>query len=159
MLRLTIEAETPAELDAQVRSYINGSGNTSLTSLRQSHAGGSGHGARSNDDYRRAIRAIPRGRVASYGTVSEVVRGDTDGSQHVAGLAANDMSLPTAYRVVKKDGSVAAGFRWSDGRKGGADEGRRALEDEGVEFDARGRALPEYILGPDELRELYEDEQ
>jgi hypothetical protein len=72
--------------------------------------------------------------------------------------AANDSSLSTAYRVVKRDGSVAAGFRWSDGRKGGADEGQRALEDEGVQFDLRGRALPEYILNVDELRALYESE-
>jgi hypothetical protein len=88
VLRLTFEAETPADLDAQVRSYINGSGGAVATPLRQTHAGGSGPSARSNDEYRRAIRAIPRGKVASYGTVSEVVRGDTDGSQHVAGLAA-----------------------------------------------------------------------
>jgi len=158
VLRLTFEAETPADLDAQVRSYINGSGGALATPLRQTHAGGSGSSARSNDEYRRAIRAIPRGKVASYGTVSEVVRGDTDGSQHVAGLAANDSSLSTAYRVVKRDGSVAAGFRWSDGRKGGADEGHRALEDEGVQFDLRGRARPEYILDVDELRALYESE-
>jgi alkylated DNA nucleotide flippase Atl1 len=158
VLRLTFEAETPADLDAQVRSYINGSGGALATPLRQTHAGGSGSSARSNDEYRRAIRAIPRGKVVSYGTVSEVVRGDTDGSQHVAGLAANDSSLTTAYRVVKRDGSVAAGFRWSDGRKGGADEGQRALEDEGVQFDLRGRALPEYILDVDELRALYESE-
>jgi alkylated DNA nucleotide flippase Atl1 len=158
VLRLTFEAETPADLDAQVRSYINGSGGALATPLRQTHAGGSGSSARSNDEYRRAIRAIPRGKVASYGTVSEVVRGDTDGSQHVAGLAANDSSLSTAYRVVKRDGSVAAGFRWSDGRKGGADDGQCALEDEGVQFDLRGRALPEYILDVDELRALYESE-
>src|SRR5829696_9369558 len=119
MIRLTFEADTPTELEAQVRSYIDGSDGAPATPLRQTHAGGSGNSARSNDAYRRAIRAIPRGKVASYGTVSEVVRGDTDGSQHVAGLAANDTSLSTAYRVVKRDGSVAAGFRRSDGRKGG----------------------------------------
>jgi alkylated DNA nucleotide flippase Atl1 len=158
VLKLTFEAETPADLEAQVRTYIDGSGGALATPLRQTHAGGSGSSARSNDEYRRAIRAIPRGKVASYGTVSEVVRGDTDGSQHVAGLAANDTSLSTAYRVVKRDGSVAAGFRWSDGRKGGADEGQRTLEDEGVKFDVRGRALPDYILDVDELRALYESE-
>jgi alkylated DNA nucleotide flippase Atl1 len=156
MVRLTFEAETPAELDAQVRSYIDRSGGPPATPP----TGGPSSTA-TNDDYRRAIRAIPRGKVASYGTVSEVVRGpgDTDGSQHVAGLAANDANLDTAYRVVKRDGSVAAGFRWSDGSKRGAVQGQRALEDEGVQFDARGRALPEYILTADELRKLYEDKQ
>src|SRR3954454_7445526 len=146
MLKLTFEADTPAELDAQLRSYIDGSAGAPATPLRQTHAGSSGTSARSNDDYRRAISAIPRGKVASYGTVSEVVRGDVDGSQHVAGLAANDMSLTAAYRVVKRDGSVAKGFHWGDGRKGGREDGQRVLEEEGVEFDARGRALDEYIL-------------
>lgn len=108
-----------------------------------------------NDDYRRAIKAIPKGKVAAYSVVSEVVRGDQDGSQKVAGLAANDATLGTAYRVVKRDGGIAAGFRWSDGRMGGPEEGQHALEEEGVRFDARGRVLPEFMLTVEELRELY----
>jgi hypothetical protein len=35
-------------------------------------------------------------------------------------------------------------------------KGQRALEEEGVQFDARGRALPEYVLSVDDLRALYE---
>jgi alkylated DNA nucleotide flippase Atl1 len=162
MLRLTFEAETPADLESQVRSYLDRSGGATVTPLREPPDNGSGgveaHGP-TNDDYRRAVRAIPPGKVAAYGTVSEVVRGNTDGSQHIAGLAANDVSLPTAYRVVKRDGSVAAGFRWADGRRGGAEEGQRELEKEGVQFDARGRALDEYVLRVDELRTLYEAER
>src|SRR3954453_18654456 len=128
MLRLTFEADTAAELQSHIRSYLDDPGDAPATPLRKTHAGGSGQGARSNDEYRRAIRAIPRGKVASYGTVSEVVRGDTAGSQHVAGLAANDVSLPTAYRVVKRDGSAAAGFPWHGGRRGGSQGGQRELE-------------------------------
>jgi alkylated DNA nucleotide flippase Atl1 len=109
-----------------------------------------------NDDYRRAIKSIPSGKVAPYSAVSEVVRGDTNGSQKVAGLAANDGTLETAYRVVKKDGSIAAGFRWTDGSMGGADEGRQKLEGEGVRFDMHGRALPEFVLSAEELRPFYE---
>jgi alkylated DNA nucleotide flippase Atl1 len=159
MLRLTFEAETAADLESQVRSYIERSGGVTATPLREppgNSSGGVQAPTPTNDDYRSAIRAIPPGKVAAYGTVSEVVRGNTDGSQHVAGLAANDMSLPTAYRVVKRDGSVAAGFRWGDGRKGGAEDGQRELEKEGVQFDARGRALPEYVLSVEELSTLYE---
>jgi len=101
----------------------------------------------------------PSAKVAPYSAVSEVVRGDTNGSQRVAGLAANDDTLETAYRVVKKDGSIAAGFRWTDGRMGGADEGRHELEGEGVRFDMHGRALPEFVLSAKELRPFYEKQQ
>jgi alkylated DNA nucleotide flippase Atl1 len=156
MLSLTFEAESAADLESLIRSYMDRPTGSSTVLHERPSGGAPGSAKRTNDDYRRAIRAIPPGKVASYGTVSDVVRGDTDGSQHVAGLAANDVTLPTAYRVVKRDGSVAAGFRWMDGRKGGAEEGQRELEKEGVEFDARGRALPEYILGTDELRALYD---
>jgi alkylated DNA nucleotide flippase Atl1 len=157
VFRLTIEAPTKADLDSQVRSYLEQSGDALATpSASEARSGTIRTRAATNDDYRRAIRAIPQGKVAAYGTVSTIVRGDTDGSQHVAGLAANDTSLETAYRVVKRDGSVAAGFHWSDGRRGVADEAQRVLEDEGVKFDARGRALPEYVLSVDELRTLYE---
>jgi alkylated DNA nucleotide flippase Atl1 len=149
MLRLTFEADTTAQLHSQIRSYLDDLDDDAGPATRDAPAP-------TNDDYRRAIRAIPNGKVASYGTVSEVVRGDTDGSQHVAGLAANDVTLPTAYRVVKRDGAVAAGFRWGDGRRGGAEDGQRELENEGVVFDARGRAHPEYMLDADELRALYE---
>jgi alkylated DNA nucleotide flippase Atl1 len=123
VLKLTFEAATPAELESQVRSYVGRSGDAVAT-LAASGASSSDIRALAptNDDYRRAISVIPRGKVAAYGTVSTVVRDDTDGSQHVAGLAANDMSLTTAYRVVKRDGSVAAGFRWRDGRRGGSEQ-------------------------------------
>ena len=161
LLRLTFEAETAADLESQVQSDMARSGGAPATPSRKPPSSGSG-GVEThpptNDDYRRAIQAILSGKVAAYGTVSEVVRGNTDGSQHVAGLAANDVSLPTAYRVVKRDGSVAAGFRWGDGRRGGAEEGQRELENEGVEFDARGRALPQFVLSVDELRALYDAE-
>jgi alkylated DNA nucleotide flippase Atl1 len=161
MINLTFEAETPAELHEQVRSYIKGYGGFAVPSsvAGVDESDGSQVAAPTNDDYRRAIRAIPKGKVAAYSVVSEVVRGDKNGSQKVAGLAANDLSLGTAYRVVKQDGGIAAGFRWGDGRMGGADEGRRALEDEGVRFGAHGRALPEYMLSANELRQLYEHQQ
>jgi hypothetical protein len=161
-ITLTFEAETPGELDAHVRSYLDGSGGSGALSrvappLDDDPPGGAS--AVTNDDYRRAIMAIPAGRVAAYSVVSEVVRGDNHGSQKVAGLAANDASLGTAYRVVKIDRGIAAGFRWSDGRMGGADEARGILEGEGLEFDVHGRVRPEFMLNAGELRELYETDE
>jgi alkylated DNA nucleotide flippase Atl1 len=153
-ITLTFEAETSAELNAQIRSYTEGDGRAGMTGSLDKSA--RADGAATNDDYRRAIMAIPAGRVAAYSVVSEVVRGDTNGSQKVAGLAANDASLGTAYRVVKIDRGIAAGFRWTDGRMGGADEARQLLEEEGIRFDVHGRVLPEFILTAAALRELYD---
>jgi alkylated DNA nucleotide flippase Atl1 len=161
-ITLTFEAETPDELDAQVREWAHRDGGSDalspLAPTPPDNAPSVGH-APTNADYRRAITRIPRGKVAAYSVVSEVVRGDSHGSQKVAGLAANDTTLATAYRVVKMDGGIAAGFRWSDGRMGGADDGRRALEEEGIRFDIHGRVQPEFMLSADELREHYEPEQ
>jgi hypothetical protein len=39
---------------------------------------------------------------------------------------------------------------------GGADEGRRVLEEEGIRFDIHGRVLTEFMLSAAELRQLYE---
>ncbi|HEY1833833.1 MAG TPA: hypothetical protein VGG08_05300 [Solirubrobacteraceae bacterium] len=148
---LTFEAATPTELWEQVRQYAE----QTRPSERDEPVAPRTAGL-TNEDYRRAILAIQRGKVASYSVVSEVVRGDADGSQKVAGLAANDQTLGTAYRVIKKDRSIAAGFRWPDGRMGGSGDGRRILEDEGVGFDKDGHVLPEFVLSVDELRALYE---
>jgi hypothetical protein len=52
----------------------------------------------SDDDYRRAIAAIPAGRVAAYSVVSEVVRGDANASQKVAGLTAGDPELRPLHK-------------------------------------------------------------
>jgi alkylated DNA nucleotide flippase Atl1 len=157
-VRLTITGDTAAEVDAQLLAYIEQRRFTESEFKPAPATGANGQEGISptNDDYRRAIKAIPRGKVASYTVVSEVVRGDPSAPQKVAGLAANDDSLETAYRVIKKDGSIAAGFRWTDGRMGGADEGRRALEKEGVRFDIHGRVLEKFMLSAEELRVYYE---
>jgi alkylated DNA nucleotide flippase Atl1 len=156
-ITLTIEAETTEDLNQQIEHFLG----RSCSRLEQPESPTSpdeapGPAPATNDHYRRAIMAIPKGRVAAYSVVSEVVRGDADGSQHAAGLAANDGSLETAYRVVKKDRSIAAGFRFTDGRLGGSDEARERLQKEGVGFDVRGRVLPEFMLTAAELRVHYE---
>lgn len=59
---------------------------------------------------------------------------------------------PGAYRVLRADGSVSAGFHWSDVRE--TRTVREILESEGVEFTEPGRARPEYRLGPADLEDL-----
>ena len=71
---------------------------------------------------------------------------------------------PSCQRSAPRDGLPRRQTGWWDrGRVpparrpvGGTDEGRRLLEEEGVEFDRHGRVLPEYVLGADELRRHYE---
>jgi alkylated DNA nucleotide flippase Atl1 len=158
MFRLTIEGETPAEVDRQLLTYVEQRRSKESEFAAEKVTGGNGRDGVSptNDDYRRAIKAIPRGKVASYSVVSEVVRGDANAPQKVAGIAANDESLAHAYRVIKRDGTIAAGFRWPGGRMGGADEGRDELEKEGIGFDDRGRVLEKFMLSAEELRVHYE---
>ena len=152
-MKLTFKADTVDELHQQVAAYLGAS--QAARPAPATPTAASRPVEITNDDYRRAIAAIPPGKVAAYSVVSKVVRGDADGSQKVAGLAANDPTLATAYRVVKRDGAGAAGFRWTDGRMGGAEDGRRKLEEEGVRFDLQGRVLPECMLEADELGRLY----
>jgi alkylated DNA nucleotide flippase Atl1 len=156
-ITLTIEAETSEELNEQIEHFL-GPDRVPLDQPAASSDKAEGSPPPTNDDYRRAIESIPGGKVAAYSVVSEVVRDDADGSQHVAGLAANDGSLRAAYRVVKKDRSIAAGFRFTDGRKGGPDEARELLQKEGVRFDVHGRVLREFMLTAAELRVHYEAE-
>jgi alkylated DNA nucleotide flippase Atl1 len=156
-MQLTFEGKSRDDLEEQIRSFLDGRGGSQTAARPVDDPDGGQPHEFTNEDYRRAIRAIPRGKVAAYSVVSEVVRGHAGASQKVAGLAANDPTLETAYRVVKKDGGIAAGFRWHDGRMGGADEGRQVLEGEGVGFDQHGRVRAKYMLSVDELRQLYED--
>jgi alkylated DNA nucleotide flippase Atl1 len=158
-ITLTFEATTLAELDAHIRDYLDAHGGSgALNPLALPASNNARDTSLTNDDYRRAIMAIPAGRVAAYSVVSEVVRGDTRGSQKVAGLAANDATLGTAYRVVKIDRGIAAGFRWTDGRMGGADDARQLLEAEGVKFDVHGKVRSEFMLTAEQLGELYSRE-
>lgn len=57
-----------------------------------------------------------------------------------------------AYRVLRSDGSVSAGFSWSD--PGETRTVEEVLEAEGVGFAGSGKARPEYRLGPADLEDL-----
>jgi alkylated DNA nucleotide flippase Atl1 len=161
MPQMIFEAETWPEMLAQIRRFLahqEGSATPVEREPAPDDAPSTGDGF-TNDDYRRAINAIPAGKVAPYSVVSEVVRGDNHGSQKVAGLTANDIKLTAAHRVIKIDRSIAAGFKFPDGSMGGRDKAHELLNAEGVEFDVHGRVRPEFVLSSDELREHYEAEE
>ncbi len=81
------------------------------------------------------VRRIPRGRVATYGQVAELT--GLGGHARLVGYALGalpDESKVPWHRVVNTRGEI------SQRREPGGDlVQRRALEAEGVQFDARGR--------------------
>lgn len=81
-----------------------------------------------------AVRAIPAGRVSTYGTVAAVA-GYPRHARHVGALLAHAdaaLALPW-FRVLGSGGRIA--------RPGtaGADQQRILLEHDGIELDSKGR--------------------
>jgi methylated-DNA-protein-cysteine methyltransferase-like protein len=76
---------------------------------------------------------IPYGMVTSYGDIAAIVGGGCDA--RTVGYALNELPSERAgvpwQRIISKDGSIST--------RGLAQ--RQLLEQEGVEFDARGRAI------------------
>ncbi|MFW5786575.1 MAG: MGMT family protein [bacterium] len=80
------------------------------------------------------IKAIPAGRVATYGQVA-VMAGNPQGARQVVRLlhtASNSLGLPW-HRVVNRDGQISLP------RGGGHEEQRARLESEGVAFTIEDR--------------------
>lgn len=91
-----------------------------------------------SDSYGRiyaVVRRIPRGRVATYGQVAELA--GLAGHARQVGYALHALPSATAlpwHRVINASGGVS--LRSSPGAELTQ---RQLLEDEGVEFDLRGR--------------------
>jgi methylated-DNA-protein-cysteine methyltransferase-like protein len=85
-----------------------------------------------------AARAIPSGRVISYGALG--ARCDPPISGYICGRIMNNAVNDVPWwRVVAKDGSLPIAKR----NPHLAQEQRDRLQAEGVEFDAKGRVLME----------------
>ena len=83
------------------------------------------------------VKRIPKGKVASYGTVAALA-GNPRWSR-VVGYALHVNPSPYAipcYRVVTKDGGLSQAFAF-----GGINRQRELLEADGIEFDDDGRVL------------------
>lgn len=89
-----------------------------------------------------AVKKIPRGRVASYGTVA-LLAGSPRAARAVGtALHANtDPENVPCYRVVTKDGRVSKAFVF-----GGANVQYELLRRDGVEFDEQGRVKLEFFI-------------
>lgn len=91
-----------------------------------------------------AIRAIPNGRVATYGGIARLAGNPRAARQVVRVLHtfSRKEGLPW-QRVVNREGRIALAPHQ------GADEQRALLEKEGVVFDAKGRIdLSEFLWMP-----------
>ncbi|MGN0795783.1 MAG: MGMT family protein [Christensenellales bacterium] len=83
------------------------------------------------DDVYQAVKAIPYGKVASYGFIAAV--SGHKGLARQVGYALHKNPDPQhipCYRVVFKDGSLAESFAF-----GGKERQKALLEAEGVQFD------------------------
>ena len=89
-----------------------------------------------------AVRSIPDGKVASYGTIA-LLCGKPKASRQVGWALHVNPSPETipCYKVVFKDGSLSKGFAF-----GGEGEQRRLLEAHGVEFDEYGKVKKEFFM-------------
>lgn len=76
------------------------------------------------------VKAIPCGKVATYGTVAAIA-GNPRWAR-VVGYALHNNPMPDVipcHRVVNRNGRLAEGYAF-----GGIDEQRRLLKSEGIEF-------------------------
>lgn len=94
------------------------------------------------------MAAIPAGYWTSYGVIAEVIG---TGARAVGTRLATH-GAPSAYRVLRADGSVSAGFHWSDPNE--TRTVQEILESEGVGFSPSGRARPEFRIGPADLEDV-----
>ena len=94
----------------------------------------------------RVVRAIPRGRVSTYGQVAALA-GNPRWSR-VVGFALHVNPDPEGipcHRVVNRNGECSSAFAF-----GGMNMQHRLLEDEGVELDELGRVdLHRYLWRQD----------
>ena len=92
---------------------------------------------------RKVIARIPRGRVATYGQIARIAR--LPGQARLVGYALNALpqgSRTPWHRVLNAQGALST-------RGVSAERQRELLEDEGVEFDVRGRvSLARYQWRP-----------
>ncbi len=76
----------------------------------------------------RIVKRIPAGRVTTYGEIAKIL-GTQDSRKVGWALHANRNPEVPCHRVVNKDGRLAPNFAFN-----GAEEQKRRLEVEGIEF-------------------------
>ena len=81
------------------------------------------------------VKAIPYGKVMSYGQIAKIIGNEKMSRQVGWALHVNpDPENIPCYRVVNRFGEVSSAFAF-----GGANRQKELLEREGVVFDQKGR--------------------
>jgi alkylated DNA nucleotide flippase Atl1 len=86
--------------------------------------------------YAEVARVLEPGEWTSYGDIATAVHGTPRAARAVGRTTATSDDFPNAHRVLKADGSIAAGSGPCATR---GIPVRRRLEEEGVHFDRGGR--------------------
>jgi alkylated DNA nucleotide flippase Atl1 len=111
-------------------------------------AGVRGAGEPAWDVLESAVAALPAGSWTSYLDLAALI-----GSHQVpVGQRLATHELPNAHRVLKSRGVVPPGFRWVDPAR--TDDPAELLQQEGVPFDAQGRADQSRRMRVEELAVL-----
>ena len=89
-----------------------------------------------------AVKSIPKGKVASYGTIARMCGNPKMSRQVGWALHANDdpINVP-CYRVVTKEGNPSKAFVF-----GGINAQIELLKADGIEFDEEGRVKKEFFI-------------
>ncbi len=98
--------------------------------------------------YLDVARALRAGEWTSYGDIAAAVHGTRRAARAVGRTAATSDDFPNAHRVLRADGSIAAGSGPCANRGVPV---RERLEAEGITFDRTGRANPAQKVEWDEL--------
>ncbi|MGH3941345.1 MAG: AAA family ATPase [Pseudonocardiaceae bacterium] len=94
-----------------------------------------------------ALGYVEAGWWTTYGDLATV----TELSAQSVGNFLGSEKIDNAHRVLRADGSIAPGFRWSDPDR--SDDPRQVLESEGLRFDESRRADRQQRITADGLRE------
>ncbi|QGN48618.1 DUF262 domain-containing protein [Micromonospora sp. WMMC415] len=94
-----------------------------------------------------ALAALPAGSWTTYGDLAALI----GNAPQPVGNRLRTVPVPNAHRVLQAEGTIAAGFRWPDGR---TDDPVAVLRAEGVLFDQHGRADQTQRIDLDELAQL-----
>jgi alkylated DNA nucleotide flippase Atl1 len=109
---------------------------------------------RNAEPYMRAAALVHEGEWTTYGDLSIVVRGDTNGARAAGRAAARLPQFPNPHRVLGAGGVIPPGWRDEEGH--GPKECRRRLDREGVRFLDDGRADPAFRVAHETLKERYD---
>lgn len=94
------------------------------------------------------LEQLPPATWTSYGELAELVG---TGPRQVARFLSHSFGVENAFRVLRSDGTVSDGFRWSGSSHRGVHD---ALRDHGIRFTKGLVADPAQRLDAEELREL-----